>query len=234
MNPPSRALHPFSPTIMHLATTAISILVIILLASPADAFTLPGSSRQCPVLVLNSSGPCVSALQKELDNLGIKPAVKVDGHFGPDTRNAVENYQKKMGLKVDGMAGWKTAQQLSDSSGKSNSPPGNSTKESPQRMGASAASSNQPWQTQLIPHTLLGFFAELAPIIVLLLFIYFILTHKRTKELDIRILWIMRIKLTQRPSQDELRAELAKKYLESQNQQLPPSDFFGSIGSGDS
>lgn len=54
----------------------------------------------------SSIGPSVTALQRELNAAGY--AVSVDGHFGPETEQAVRSYQRSQGLVTDGIAGPKT------------------------------------------------------------------------------------------------------------------------------
>lgn len=53
-----------------------------------------------------SIGPSVTALQRELTAAG--HVVSVDGYFGPETEQAVRNYQRIKGLVTDGIAGPKT------------------------------------------------------------------------------------------------------------------------------
>ena len=53
-----------------------------------------------------SSGTDVSELQKKLNEKGY--SLEVDGVFGNNTKNAVEDYQRKNGLQVDGIAGNET------------------------------------------------------------------------------------------------------------------------------
>ncbi|SFR90178.1 Peptidase family M23 [Dyella sp. OK004] len=65
-----------------------------------------------------SQGETVRALQRELAELGYegrdgKP-LKDDAHFGPDTRHAVEAFQRTNGLKIDGLAGPQTLEKLSE------------------------------------------------------------------------------------------------------------------------
>ncbi|MGE5049439.1 MAG: peptidoglycan-binding protein [Deltaproteobacteria bacterium] len=47
----------------------------------------------------------VRSLQQALNDLGAKPALEVDGRYGPDTRKAVRAFQRAVGLEVDGVAG---------------------------------------------------------------------------------------------------------------------------------
>ncbi len=56
-----------------------------------------------PMLVRNSRGEAVRALQNLLNMHGAK--LSVDGSFGPATENAVKAFQTKNGLKADGKCG---------------------------------------------------------------------------------------------------------------------------------
>ncbi len=58
-----------------------------------------------------SSGPRVTALQQRLIALGYLSG-SADGKFGGATKKAVQAFQKKSGLKADGLAGKKTLQAL--------------------------------------------------------------------------------------------------------------------------
>lgn len=57
-------------------------------------------------LYLNSKGPQVRALQELLNKTGAK--LTVDGGYGPRTKAAVEDAQRRLGLVVDGIAGPQT------------------------------------------------------------------------------------------------------------------------------
>lgn len=60
-------------------------------------------------LEIGDHGPAVTALQEELNKaLGAGHHVVVDGDFGPQTRAAVEDFQRAHHLKVDGVVGPKT------------------------------------------------------------------------------------------------------------------------------
>jgi putative chitinase len=61
-------------------------------------------------LQMGAKGPAVSALQTELDAAG--EHVSVDGDFGPETRAAVEQFQRDHGLAVDGVVGPQTSAAL--------------------------------------------------------------------------------------------------------------------------
>lgn len=58
----------------------------------------------CPLLKMGSSGASVKKLQTKLVNAGFSPG-KVDGIFGPMTRDAVLAFQKSNGLVQDGIVG---------------------------------------------------------------------------------------------------------------------------------
>jgi peptidoglycan hydrolase-like protein with peptidoglycan-binding domain len=58
-------------------------------------------------LTLGSQGSAVSQLQKDLAQLGFYKG-SIDGWFGPKTLDAVKDFQKSQGLKVDGLVGSKT------------------------------------------------------------------------------------------------------------------------------
>ncbi len=66
-----------------------------------------------PVVVLKTGakGAEVEALQTNLKKLGFNPG-RVNGKFGRSTRTAVMAFQKKMGLIVDGVAGFRTINEL--------------------------------------------------------------------------------------------------------------------------
>ena len=63
-------------------------------------------------LKLGSKGKDVIAVQKALLAFGIKPKVRTNGVFDKTTAEAVKAYQKKNGLKVDGIVGNKTRGKL--------------------------------------------------------------------------------------------------------------------------
>ena len=54
-----------------------------------------------------SRGNDVAELQRALAQLGLKPG-KADGAYGPRTRKALRAFQRRNGLKADGVAGPKT------------------------------------------------------------------------------------------------------------------------------
>lgn len=58
-----------------------------------------------PTVQLNSTGAVVQKLQADLNTLGAKPQLAIDGSFGPTTLQAVKNFQAKHGLTQDGVVG---------------------------------------------------------------------------------------------------------------------------------
>lgn len=60
---------------------------------------------------MGSAGAHVTALQERLKELGYGPG-RADGHYGNRTRDAVLAFQADRGLKVDGMAGRLTFEEL--------------------------------------------------------------------------------------------------------------------------
>lgn len=63
-----------------------------------------------------SRGTEVKNIQKKLKEFDLYSG-NIDGIFGPQTKNAVMNFQRQKGLKVDGIVGAKTMQALGLSSG---------------------------------------------------------------------------------------------------------------------
>ncbi|HLH28681.1 MAG TPA: peptidoglycan-binding protein, partial [Acidimicrobiales bacterium] len=59
-------------------------------------------------LDLGAEGPAVADLQHRLERLGIPKGIDVRGRFGPGTRAAVEAFQHRRGLRVDGVCGPQT------------------------------------------------------------------------------------------------------------------------------
>ncbi|RSL30431.1 N-acetylmuramoyl-L-alanine amidase [Salibacterium salarium] len=57
-----------------------------------------------PTLQMGQRGEEVSVLQQRLERLGFSPG-GIDGIFGPRTNKAVEAFQRRNGLSVDGMVG---------------------------------------------------------------------------------------------------------------------------------
>jgi len=64
-------------------------------------------SQQTLLLQVGSSGSTVKTMQQKLKNWGYYTG-SVDGIYGPITKKAVEYFQRKNGLYVDGIVGTKT------------------------------------------------------------------------------------------------------------------------------
>lgn len=98
---------------------AIAILTVIMLGASAEvgaasaAETDSPSLVGCPLLLENSStGPCVVALQTELNAVNPGYNLTVDGIFGESTRIAVLDFQGRNHLGADGNVGTVTAEEL--------------------------------------------------------------------------------------------------------------------------
>ena len=72
-------------------------------------------------LTYGSQGQAVKALQNALKSAGYD--LTVDGIYDEKTRNAVEDYQRKNGLDVSGIADDRTQTSLLTSSGKQTKKP---------------------------------------------------------------------------------------------------------------
>jgi len=84
------------------------------LKSQEDTGNLPQDIEEAPqseiIKNLPPAGPykpTVQEIQKALKNAGLYYA-NIDGKIGPITKQAIEEFQKKNGLKVDGKVGPKT------------------------------------------------------------------------------------------------------------------------------
>lgn len=80
----------------------LALLIIAVIPLPAYA-----SDYGSQDLTLGSRGSAVSQLQKDLAELGYYTN-SIDGWFGTKTNDAVMDFQKSQGLKVDGLVGPKT------------------------------------------------------------------------------------------------------------------------------
>jgi hypothetical protein len=97
--------------------TAAPLAIVVLgfiSATPATASS-PSRLSQCPELSRGSTGPCVRALQTELNQAGVHPRLRVDGIYGLVTLEGVESFQHSKGLPADGVVGPQTARALDDS-----------------------------------------------------------------------------------------------------------------------
>ena len=75
------------------------------------ALTLPLNALAAAVLEIGSRGENVTKVQKKLIQYGYMTGT-ADGRYGEQTRDAVEWFQRKNGLAVDGKVGAKTAAAL--------------------------------------------------------------------------------------------------------------------------
>jgi Putative peptidoglycan binding domain len=235
----------FTGVIVWLIAIVIAMTCIDILSStPALAAGFSGGNGQCPILGMGSLGPCVVTLQRQLDDAKVLPHLAIDGHYGLQTREAVENYQRRMGIPVDGMAGPQTVQALNGPQAKPEAQPSGAATVGASVPDSSAASLNifqSIWQEMtryLPPRSLKDVLIDCTPIVIILViiltFFYLIYRHKDTSEAEFRIFWVLKATPKKRPSNLELRVDLAKEYLRSQNQIAPSDEFFRSIEPGDS
>ena len=110
--------------------TAI-LLVLVLVLSCAGI----GEASSVKRLKKGSRGTAVKTLQTALKEQGYYSG-KIDGIFGKGTLNAVKSFQRKNGLKVDGIAGPLTQEKLY-SSGSTASTPAENAERSPREQAAS-------------------------------------------------------------------------------------------------
>lgn len=97
----------------------LALLMALLLASTVSGALGDRSLSQ------GSRGPEVAELQRKLNSLGFV-AGKADGIFGSQTKAAVTRYQRERGLKVDGIAGTQTINDLKLLTGESTTASGKS------------------------------------------------------------------------------------------------------------
>lgn len=79
----------------------------------AEATAEPTATPEPKELKKGVKGEKVKEMQKRLRKLGYL-AMYADGDFGPRTEEAVKLFQQTAGLKVDGIAGYKTLKALND------------------------------------------------------------------------------------------------------------------------
>lgn len=92
---------PYSPTVDDAAAPAPAPVN----AASTDTTNPPDASptpRRRPSLGVGAYGPAVRDLQRELRRRGVR--VAVDGAFGPRTLRAVQAIQRRLGLRVSGVA----------------------------------------------------------------------------------------------------------------------------------
>ena len=224
--------HRFVLSAVWLIAAVVAMMCIdILSTAPASAAAFSGGKGECPTLRIGSSGPCVVTLQRQLDNDKVLPNLEIDGHFGLQTREAVKNYQRRMGIAVDGMAGPQTVRDLNTPSAKPQQRPSGATTDGGSLPDLASLNIFQSiWQEMtkyLPPRSLKDVLIDCTPIVIILViiltFFYFIYRHKDTSEAEFHIFWVLHASPKKRPSNLELRVELAKEYLRSQNQ-IAPSD----------
>ena len=86
---------------------ALMILSVGIFAGASSPKQSPSLATYAAVLTQGSTGATVKTVQRKLKNWGYYNGA-VDGIFGPQTKEAVKYFQRKNGLKVDGIVGNKT------------------------------------------------------------------------------------------------------------------------------
>lgn len=86
------------------------IMYILLLSAFVGTMllTFPQITFSASVIKYGSQGETVSLIQRRLKTWGYYKG-NVDGYFGTQTENAVKEFQRKNGAKVDGIVGTQTA-----------------------------------------------------------------------------------------------------------------------------
>jgi peptidoglycan hydrolase-like protein with peptidoglycan-binding domain len=78
------------------------MVLLIVSAAPTQLQAVPPPpTAEAGVLGLGAHGPTVRALQRELRSRGFR--VALDGVYGPGTRRAVVRFQRRLGLRVNGL-----------------------------------------------------------------------------------------------------------------------------------
>jgi peptidoglycan hydrolase-like protein with peptidoglycan-binding domain len=93
----------------------LAAVLALLGAAPAARAGTVSPALCSTTLQQGSTGSCVSQLQTRLNQLGAH--LGVDGNFGPATRNAVEAFQGRSGIGVDGIVGSTTRSHLDSPGG---------------------------------------------------------------------------------------------------------------------
>src|SRR4051794_35951371 len=85
------------------ALAALVLAAVIAGRAPDRAPAAPAASpgAEAGVLTVGSRGPTVRALQRELRSRGFR--VRLDGAYGLGTRRAVIRFQRRLGLRVNGI-----------------------------------------------------------------------------------------------------------------------------------
>jgi hypothetical protein len=113
--------------------TAFAVAVLLLCSAVASA----GASSS-KTLSLGSTGAAVKKLQRKLS---VKP---VSGYFGQETQRAVKRFQRRRGLKADGVAGPATLRALGINASGAGYATGGSAPSSPRSSSGKSSSVKLP------------------------------------------------------------------------------------------
>ena len=200
------------------------------ISAPRD-IALPGKAGHCPVLSLGSRGPCVAALQRQLDEDNVRPLLRVDDIFGKLTQDAVKNFQRSKGLPADGIVGRKTAHLLMTLPQKPN--PRSSTETS--IMSHIIAFISTAVSHHIIPSV--GILACITVLVSLKMILNFLSRIFRDPNVHkiraTRRNGLQEVVIERFPTEPVLRARIASNYLDSwarsANELPAPSDVMRSI-----
>ena len=122
---------------------AVVLMVLTVgVAAGAATVSMQVNSAYAAVIKQGNTGSTVRTIQRKLKNWGYYTG-SVDGIFGSKTKEAVKYFQRKNGLKVDGIVGNKTLAALGMSTGGSSS-------------GGSSSSSYSDADVQLLARLIYG------------------------------------------------------------------------------
>ena len=103
--------HLILPGLVMLAVAGIGTYLLV----SGHAQTLPNNPYSCPSepqIGVGNAGTCVKTVQWYLNNFRRttynEAPITVDGDFGPNTKSAVEQFQKWQNISVDGIVGPQT------------------------------------------------------------------------------------------------------------------------------
>src|SRR4051812_15824358 len=123
--------------------TAFAVAVLLLCSAVASAGASSSKS-----LSLGSTGAAVKKLQRKLS---VKP---VSGYFGQETQRAVKRFQRRRGLKADGVAGPATLRALGINASGAGYATGGSAPSSPRSSNRSSSGKDSSGSNVKLPPVL--------------------------------------------------------------------------------
>ena len=197
----------------------------------AAAVVLRAQAGHCADLVglhEGSHGPCVAALQRQLDKAKVRPYLRADGHFGPVTRQAVVNFQRARKLRADGIVGPATARALGEPL-QAASPQGG-TQSAGAGVGITIGASGRPVSVNISVEALAALCVFGMTVLVTIL----VFAHRMTQRRDIKR---VRVKAMRMGVEVERHTEYGPSVIDPYSPSyrvLPPGDDIRAIERGDS